>query len=306
MIYLIAGGIGLIVMLGISLFAIMMPAPADVRERLVVVAGESRGALAKRMRQQRKLQLEALLQELGQEVQDKYPRASAIRESLLNAGFQNSQAPAYYWGARVIATLVLTSGVMLLLSAGGIRPALVFIAAMYFAGVGWVTPAIYVWMKKRARQKEIVKALPDALDMMVVCVEAGLGLNQAMARVGQEMMFVSEAMSQELGLVNLEIRAGTGRAEALENLAFRTGLEDIKSLVTMLVQTDRFGTSISRSLRVHSDTLREKRRQRAEEAAAKTTIKLVFPLVLCIFPALTVVILGGGIIKIVETMGQIF
>ena len=113
------------------------------------------------------------------------------------------------------------------------------------------------------------------------------------------------AMSEELGLVNLEIRAGTPRPEALVNLAFRTGIEDIKSLVTMLVQTDRFGTSIARSLRIHSDTLREKRRQRAEEAAAKTTIKLVFPLVLCIFPALAVMILGGGIIRIVETLGTL-
>lgn len=305
MAYLIAFGLGLAVMLGISLLALMVPAPADVRKRLVVVAGDSRGTLQKRMREKRKRQLEALLQELGEEVQHRYPRASAIRKSLLNAGFHSPSGPAYYWGARIVGTLALSSGTMMTLSAVGLRPAYVFLATAYFATLGWVTPAIYVWIKRRKRQKAIVKALPDALDMMVVCVEAGLGLNQAISRVGAEMLFVSEEMSEELGLVNLEIRAGTRRADALNNLAFRTGLEDIKSLVTMLVQTDRFGTSIARSLRVHSETLREKRRQRAEEAAAKTTIKLVFPLVLCIFPALGVMILGGGIIKIVETMSTL-
>jgi len=143
------------------------------------------------------------------------------------------------------------------------------------------------------------------LDLMVVCVEAGLGLNQAMSRVATEIAHISPEMGKELNLVNLEIRAGSPRAEALQNLADRTQLPDIRALVTMLVQTDKFGTSIAKSLRIHAETLREKRRQRAEEAAAKTTIKLVFPLVLCIFPAMFVVILGGGIIRIFETLSSL-
>ena len=146
------------------------------------------------------------------------------------------------------------------------------------------------------------KALPDALDLLVVCVEAGLGLNQAMVRVAEEIERVSPVLSEQIGLVNLEIRAGTPRDEAFRNLGHRTGVQDIKSLMAMLVQTDRFGTSIAQALRTHAETMRTKRRQRAEEAAAKTTIKLVFPLVLFIFPALFVIILGPALIQIFEAL----
>jgi tight adherence protein C len=146
------------------------------------------------------------------------------------------------------------------------------------------------------------KALPDALDMLVVSVEAGLGLNQALVRVSEEIYRISPVLSEQLALVNLEIRAGTGREEALRNLADRTGLQDISSLVGMLIQTDRFGTSVAQALRVHAETMRTKRRQRAEEAAAKTTIKMIFPLVFCIFPALFVVILGPAVIEIYKAL----
>jgi tight adherence protein C len=171
--------------------------------------------------------------------------------------------------------------------------------------MGWITPVFLVRFKKNARQKELQKALADALDLMVVCVEAGLGLNQALVRVAQEITHVSTLMSQELISVNAEIRAGAPRDEALHHLAQRTGLEDVRALVTMLIQTDRFGTSIAKALRVHSDTLRQKRRQRAEEAAAKTAIKLVFPLVLCIFPALFVVLIGPGLMLIFQALSNV-
>jgi len=161
-----------------------------------------------------------------------------------------------------------------------------------------VGPTFFVRSKLKARQKEVQRALPDMLDMLVVCVEAGLGLNQAIVRVADEIDHVSPVMSEQLAIVNLEMRAGTPREEALKNLAERTGLVDIRSLVSMLIQTDRFGTSVADALRVHSDTMRTKRRQRAEEAAAKTTIKLVFPLVLFVFPAMFVVVLGPSVIAI--------
>ena len=148
------------------------------------------------------------------------------------------------------------------------------------------------------------KALPDALDMLVVSVEAGLGLNQALMRVSEEIDRVSPVLSEQLALVNLEIRAGTAREEALRNLGERTGLQDINSLVGMLIQTERFGTSVAQALRVHSETMRTKRRQRAEEAAAKTTIKMIFPLVFCIFPALFVVILGPALIEIYKALAS--
>jgi tight adherence protein C len=137
---------------------------------------------------------------------------------------------------------------------------------------------------------------------MVVCVEAGLALNQAILRVSEEIGHVSPIMAEQLELVNLEIRAGTGREEALRNLADRTGVADMRSFVTMLIQTDRFGTSIAQALRTHADTMRTKRRQRAEEAAAKTTIKLVFPLVFFIFPAMFTVILVPALIQIFRTL----
>ena len=138
--------------------------------------------------------------------------------------------------------------------------------------------------------------------MLVVSVEAGLGLNQALVRVAEEIDRLSPVLSEQMSLVNYEIRAGTAREEALRNLAERTGLADLASLVGMLIQTDRFGTSVAQALRIHADTMRTKRRQRAEEAAAKTTIKLIFPLVFCIFPALFVVILGPALLQIIAAL----
>jgi tight adherence protein C len=145
-------------------------------------------------------------------------------------------------------------------------------------------------------------SLPDALDLLVVSVEAGLGLDQALQRVGEELSFAHPELSGELRLINLELRAGKGRGEALRNLAERTGVDDLSSLAAMLIQTDKFGTSIAQSLRVASETLRTKRRQRAEEAAAKTGVKMVFPLVFCIFPAIWVVTIGPAAIKFVEVL----
>jgi tight adherence protein C len=156
-------------------------------------------------------------------------------------------------------------------------------------------------MAKR-RQHRIQLGLADALDLMVVSVEAGLGLDQAILRVGDELRFAHPDLSEELRLVNIELRAGKARTEALRNLADRTGLEDLVSLSTMLIQTDKFGTSVAQSLRVFSETLRTKRRQRAEEAAAKTGVKMVFPLVFCIFPAIWVVTIGPAAIKFVQVL----
>jgi tight adherence protein C len=178
----------------------------------------------------------------------------------------------------------------------------VVLGSAWFGAVGWIIPPFVVRKRLKKRQKEVQRALPDALDMLVVCVEAGLGLNQALLRVADEIHYVSPLLSEQIIMVNLEIRAGTPREDALRMLAERTGLPDVSSLVAMLIQTDRFGTSVANALRVQSQSLRTKRRQRAEEAAAKTAIKLVFPLVLCVFPALFVVILGPAMIQILETM----
>jgi tight adherence protein C len=194
---------------------------------------------------------------------------------------------------------------------------IVFLALVYFTGfyqenplvilamaalVGYMGPEFYVTQVVRRRQHRLQLSLPDALDLLVISMEAGLGLDQAILRVAQELRTAHPELSEEMQLVNMEMQLGKNRLEALRELANRTGVEDIKGLVAMLIQTDRFGTSLAQSLRIFSDDLRIKRRQRAEEQAAKTTVKMVPPLVFFIFPALMVVILGPGIIAIMKEL----
>jgi tight adherence protein C len=164
-------------------------------------------------------------------------------------------------------------------------------------------PFIVLKRKVKARKKALNRGLADALDLMVVCVEAGLGVNQALIRVSEEMDRVSPEISDELTMVTLEMRAGTPRDEALRNLSARTENDDVRAWVNMMIQTDKFGTSIADSLRIHSDSLRTQRRQRAEEAAAKLTVKMIIPLALFIFPAMFVVVLGPVMIMFIEVLG---
>jgi len=168
--------------------------------------------------------------------------------------------------------------------------------------VGYLLPELWLGWRVRSRQHRLRKGLPDALDLLVICIEAGLGLDQALLRVSQELHITHRELSEELQLVNLEMRLGKTRIDALRELARRTGLDDIKALVAMLIQTERFGTSIAQSLRVHADDLRVRRRQRAEEMGAKTSVKMVPPLVFFIFPALMVVILGPAVITLLRQL----
>ena len=259
-------------------------------------------SLQRRHRQARGERLKGVLQAFGEAVQERSKNTSAVRLRLVQAGFPNAAAVPMYLGLRVAVPALLGMGTALALPALGYSAPKTLIMSIYFGIMGYVLPSMMVGRRLKKRQKEMQKALPDALDMLVVSVEAGLGLNQALVRVSEEIYRVSPVLSEQLALVNLEIRAGTSREEALRNLAERTGLQDISSLVGMLIQTDRFGTSVAQALRVHSETMRTKRRQRAEEAAAKTTIKMVFPLVFCIFPALFVVILGPALIQIYKAL----
>ncbi len=262
--------------------------------------------LTRRRRQERSERFKTILQSWGERLEARRADNAATKEFLMQGGYLSPMSVSYYWGTRFVLMVGLGGAALLLLPVGGVGILGSTMAALWFAAVGWVGPTFYVRARRKKRQKEIVKALPDALDLMVVCVEAGLGLNQAIVRVSEEIDHVSQLMSEQLSLVNLEIRAGTPRDEALRNLAVRTGVPDVQSLVAMLIQTDRFGTSIAQALRVHADTMRTKRRQRAEEAAAKTTIKLVFPLVLFIFPTMFVVILAPALIRIVRTLDKTF
>ena len=258
--------------------------------------------LKRRRRQLQAERLAGVIEALGTRAEAGYANVSELRLRLIQAGYPNASAVPLYLGSRIFFPAVLGLGSMFLVFAAGYDIVLASLVTMWGIGTGYVAPTVHVGIRRKKRMKEMQKALPDALDMLVVCVEAGLGLNQALVRVSDEIDRISRVLSEQLSLVNLEIRAGTGREEALRNLGDRTGLDDIKSLVAMLIQTDRFGTSIATALRVQADTLRTKRRQRAEEAAAKTTIKLVFPLVLFIFPAMFVVILGPAMIQIMQAL----
>ena len=165
-------------------------------------------------------------------------------------------------------------------------------------GLGYFLPNVFLERRIAYRKREILDNFPDAVDLIIVCVESGLGLDAALARVGEEMHMISPTLGEELHLINLELRAGSSRERALRNLALRTGVEDIDTLVAMLVQSDRFGTSIAQALRVYAENLRTKRRLRAEEAAAKIALKLLFPLIFFIFPSMLLVLLGPALISI--------
>jgi tight adherence protein C len=220
-----------------------------------------------------------------------------LQQRLVVAGYRGREAMPIFFGIR-LGFAVLCFAVAASPVVG--RPS--FSMALGACALAYLLPGMVLARMAKRRQNRMRKSLPDALDLLVVSVEAGLGLDQALQRVSDELAFAHPELCEELRLINLELRAGTGRAEALHNLAKRTQLDDIASLVTMLVQTDKFGTSVAQSLRVHSDTLRTKRRQRAEEAAAKTGAKMVFPLVICIFPAIWVITLGPAVIKFIQIL----
>lgn len=308
MVIIIAVSASVAIGLLVLLIGQLVPArSAEVSKRVSEVATMTgaEGAIQRHRRQERREQLQDILEVVGRQLKGYTADSDATRELLVHAGYRSPKAPAIYWGLRVFTAVVLGLVSAIAAAVLGGNALVAILAGVYAGAMGYIAPLFVVRRRARRRQKEISIALADALDLLVVCVEAGLGLNQAFVRVADEINPLSETMASELHLLNLEIRAGKPRDEALRNLFTRTGVEDIRSLTLMLIQADRFGTSIANALRVHSETLRDKRRQRAEEAAAKTTIKLIFPLVFCIFPALFVVLVGPGMIQIVEALSSI-
>jgi tight adherence protein C len=217
---------------------------------------------------------------------------------LMRAGYRSSQALAAMRGFKALTPVAFVAFVFLT-GAYKWNP---FMLPLIAAALGYLFPDMFLTWRVNARQHKLRRGLPDGLDLLVICVESGLGLDQALMKVAQELRITHPELSEELQLVNLEMRIGKTRLDALRELARRTGLEDIKSLVAMLVQTDRFGTSVAQSLRVFSDDLRIKRRQRAEEMSAKTSVKMVPPLIFFIFPALMVVILGPAVITLLRQL----
>lgn len=225
---------------------------------------------------------------------------SAVRQRLMHAGIRHAHAVAAFFGLKALAGLGLPVaglaliGVLPLAPQGRAWPLVLGL----LAALGYYAPNLWVARRAGLRQRTLFETFPDALDLMTVCVEAGLGTEAALARVANDMATHSPPLAEELQLLNLELRAGVAREQALRHLAMRTGVEEIESFVVMLLQAERFGTPLSQSLRVHADMLRTRRRQRAEEAAAKIALKLLFPLIFCIFPALMVVLMGPAMLQI--------
>jgi tight adherence protein C len=268
---------------------------ATIERRLVEVAASSPRALD--VDPDRESTFVQLMKRLGQASPKLSSETGKLRQRLVAAGYRQNEALIVFFGIR-LTLAVAAFGVMA--TPLIIHPSLP--AALVACLIGYVVPGMILARLAKRRQHLIRLGLPDVLDLLVVSVEAGLGLDQAIQRVGEELAFAHPDLSDELRLVNLQLRAGKGRGEALHNLADRTGVDDVRSLVAMLVQTDKFGTSVAQSLRVHSDVLRTKRRQRAEEAAAKTGVKMVFPLVFCIFPAVWVVTIGPAAVKFLQIL----
>ena len=240
---------------------------------------------------------------LGKRVlSDKPAELPRIRTKFLKVGLRQANVSAVFWGAKCFLAICLPLcffsiriTVFELINA----PVTVAIT-IYLSLLGFYLPDIWLRIRTARRKKKILEGFPDALDLLVVCVEAGMGLDSAINRVGEEIKLTNKILSDELKFLNLELRAGKSRQAALRNLAMRTDLEDVNSLVTLLIQTDKFGTSVAKALRVYSDTFRTKRYQKAEELAAKLPVKLVVPLIVFIFPSLFVTILGPAAIRIYE------
>ena len=235
----------------------------------------------------------------------KEPDRSRINQLLIHAGYRSENALALFHAVKALLMLLLPLGVYLVtLSLPQLSSSRVLFYSLGAAFGGSILPSIWLDRRVRARQRLLRTGFPDALDLLVVCVESGLGLSAALQRVADEMAVSHPELGTELGCVNAEMRAGVDRAQALKNLADRTGLEDIRGLVALLVQTMRFGTSVADALRVYSEEFRDKRMQAAEEQAAKMGTKMIFPLVLCLFPSFFLVAIGPAVLKLVKVFGQ--
>jgi tight adherence protein C len=224
------------------------------------------------------------------------------RDKLNMAGFRGENAPQMFWSLKVLSLAAgfFLGGGLLSLTKGMSVDTMTYTGII--SGISFYLPEIVLWVIKKGRQDNIFYGLPDALDLMVVCVEAGLGLDQAMRKVTEEMKKTFRVIAEEFALSNLQLQMGRARNEVLHDLGSRTGVDDLKALAAILIQADKFGSSVAQALRVQSDSMRTRRRQIAEEKAAKTAVKLIFPLVIFIFPAIFVVLVGPAAITMINEL----
>jgi tight adherence protein C len=289
---------------GLVYFALSLFGSNPVRERLEVIAGGPALRPERPPSQwvQRIVKITGPLAKLS--VPEEGWESSSVRTHFMNAGFRSPSAPMVYFTAKTVLALLFPGLLYLYVSTSGaaLHGTRLLLMLLVVAAIGYYLPNIILRRLMFLRQREIFETFPDALELMTICIEAGLAMDAAIARVADEIKLTSPVLSEELHLVTLELRAGASKEKALRNLALRTGVEDVDSLVAMLIQAERFGTSVGASLRVQSDTLRTKRRLRAEEAAAKIALKLLFPLIFCIFPSLLLVLLGPAFIQIYRVL----
>ncbi len=292
--------IATVAMIGALLYA-FLPAEMDAVGRLSRLLNASPplsdAATSKRQRER----MRDTLASVGKLLPGASGSPSNAQLLMLRAGYRSSNATSAIRGVKILLPL----GLLALVFATGLYRLNPWLSVLGALVLGYLLPELWLVWRVHARQHRLRLGLPDALDLLVICVEAGLGLDQSLMRVAEELRITHPELSDEIALVNLEMRVGKTRLDALRELARRTGLEDIKALVAMLIQTERFGTSVAQSLRVHSDDLRVRRRQRAEEMSAKTTVKMVPPLVFFIFPALMVVILGPAVIAVIRQLAPV-
>jgi tight adherence protein C len=272
-------------------------------DRLAVLVGtKGPGRFLDRFINRKQTSVETIVKPFQNLVPRSSAEVSVLQKRLIRAGYRDRAAINIFYGAKVLVPLSL--GLLVTLS-GAYRWGPFFMYAVAI-GVGFLAPDFWLGNRIANRQQKIRLGLPEALDLMVICTEAGLGLDQTLFRVAQELKTSQPEVRDELQLINLEQKAGQSREAALKNFANRVNIDSVRSLATTLIQADSFGTSISKTLRVYSDSLRTQRRQQAEELAAKTTVKLVFPLVLFIFPSIFVVALGPALILMLEGFAKFF
>lgn len=266
--------------------------------------GESIDTMSKQAKKNEALtaMLEKATSPLAQTVKGTEKEMSDLREQLMNAGFRRETAPIVFKGLQLILTAVgfFFGGVFGLIS-DGLSQGLVMKVAIGVI-IGFAIPKLALGQLAKARKMKVFLGLPDALDLMVVCVEAGLGMDQAMRKVADEMQKSHKAIAEEFGIANQQLQLGRARNEVLQALGFRSGVEDLKQLASILIQADKFGSSVAQALRVQSDSMRTKRRQMAEEKAAKTAVKMIFPLVIFIFPGIFIVLVGPAAINMYRNL----
>lgn len=286
---------------GLALLAMVIFSPGPMRDRLSSFIGKTEvsaletGGWIERVAKVAQPFTKLSLPEEGWE-------RSSLRTRFMNAGWRNPAAATLYFASKTLLALV-TPAIVGTLAAGTTMPGERFLFLLLVgAAFGYYLPNIVLARIAGRRQRDIFETIPDALDLLTVCVEAGLSLERSLIKVASEVHIKSVVLAQELQLVLMEMRAGFTKEKALRNFALRSGVEDVDALVAMLIQSERFGTSMGDSLRVHSDNLRNKRRLLAEEAAAKIGLKLLFPLIFCIFPTLLMVLLGPAVIQLARIL----